>query len=533
MLLSCPKCGKEIDSANINIAKDIAFCASCGEVYNISKLSVESAPQEQSKETAAAPVKQSTTPPNVEVAEEKTYFNVILKAYDEDKKISVIKEVKEIADLNLKEGKNLVEGVPKLLKKGVSKEEAAQIRYRINAAGGIVEIQSTEAAVPQAKTRVCVKCGAQLKEGLKFCTKCGTPVGATADATKQMGSSGMADGVIYLDFADGVKKVMNNVKLYVKLLTKFKNDTKLDKLEVALESSDFETAQEEVRTIKGIANNLSLTELFKQSLELETQIKGKSVSPVQVKTVKSVLALTVQEVDMVITENENYYIAPAANAQQTNTQTNYVPPAQPNYTSSTNYSGNTSQNKTSSWGWLILVGAIIFAISYFSGKNKGVTAKTQAPIQNYQNNVAPSPSTPAPSSGGIASAPTLSAPAQSPAPAQTNKWEYLWETDDTRDAKSKVYTLCNRFKYYVAYPHGKTSFVQEYGKSWEFIYDIDSTYIEAYETNTEVYVFVFDKSSAWELVFTNSQSKKNTAIYFYDTRDKTGINMIIYDFFDW
>ena len=189
MLLSCPKCGKEIDSANINIAKDIAFCASCGEVYNISKLTVESTvestPQEQPTDTAAAPTEQAPTPPHVEAAEEKTELNVILKAYDEDKKISVIKEVREIFDLGLKEARDIVEGAPKLLKKGVSKKEAAQIRYRINTAGGIVEIQSTGAAVPRAKAGLCAKCGAQIKEGLKFCTKCGTPIGAVAASTAQ------------------------------------------------------------------------------------------------------------------------------------------------------------------------------------------------------------------------------------------------------------------------------------------------------------------------------------------------------------
>ena len=113
----------------------------------------------------------------------------------------------------------------------------------------------------------------------------------------------MADGVIYLDFADGVNRVMKNVKLYVRLLTKFRNDTKLDKLEAALAAGDFGTAQAEAHTVKGIAANLSLTELFKQSLELETQIKAKSVNPAQVETVKSVYAITVQEVDRVIAEN--------------------------------------------------------------------------------------------------------------------------------------------------------------------------------------------------------------------------------------
>jgi large subunit ribosomal protein L7/L12 len=74
-------------------------------------------------------------------AEEKTEFNVILKAYDEAKKIAVIKEVRAVTGLGLKEAKDLVEGAPKPLKEGASKEEAAKIKDAVTAAGGTVEIQ--------------------------------------------------------------------------------------------------------------------------------------------------------------------------------------------------------------------------------------------------------------------------------------------------------------------------------------------------------------------------------------------------------
>ena len=74
-------------------------------------------------------------------AEEKTEFNVILKAFDEAKKIAVIKEVRGVTGLGLKEPKDLVEGAPKPLKEGVSKDEAAKIKEVITAAGGTVEIQ--------------------------------------------------------------------------------------------------------------------------------------------------------------------------------------------------------------------------------------------------------------------------------------------------------------------------------------------------------------------------------------------------------
>ena len=111
----------------------------------------------------------------------------------------------------------------------------------------------------------------------------------------------MAD-IVYLDFAEGVKRVMNNSKLYVKLLAKFK-ETKLDDLEAALIAGEMEKAQAAAHTIKGVAANLSLTELFKQSLELETQIKAGNVDLKQMEAVKTVMAATLAEADKVIAAN--------------------------------------------------------------------------------------------------------------------------------------------------------------------------------------------------------------------------------------
>jgi len=73
--------------------------------------------------------------------EEQTEFTVILKAYEDTKKIAVIKEVRAVTGLGLKEAKDLVEGAPKPLKEAVSKEEAAKIKEQVTAAGGTVEIQ--------------------------------------------------------------------------------------------------------------------------------------------------------------------------------------------------------------------------------------------------------------------------------------------------------------------------------------------------------------------------------------------------------
>ena len=74
-------------------------------------------------------------------AEEKTEFNIILKAFDETKKIAVIKEVRAVTGLGLKEAKDLVEGAPKPLKENATKEEATKIKDAITAAGGTIEIQ--------------------------------------------------------------------------------------------------------------------------------------------------------------------------------------------------------------------------------------------------------------------------------------------------------------------------------------------------------------------------------------------------------
>jgi large subunit ribosomal protein L7/L12 len=75
-----------------------------------------------------------------EAAEEQTEFTVTLKAYDDTKKIAVIKAAREVTGLGLKEAKELVEGAPKTVKEGVSKEEAEKIKKSITEAGGTVEI---------------------------------------------------------------------------------------------------------------------------------------------------------------------------------------------------------------------------------------------------------------------------------------------------------------------------------------------------------------------------------------------------------
>jgi len=75
-----------------------------------------------------------------EAAEAKDDFDVVLTSFG-DKKIQVIKEIRAITGLGLKEAKELVEGVPKSIKEGVPKDEAAEIQKKIEEAGGQVDVK--------------------------------------------------------------------------------------------------------------------------------------------------------------------------------------------------------------------------------------------------------------------------------------------------------------------------------------------------------------------------------------------------------
>ena len=74
-------------------------------------------------------------------AEAKTSFDVVLVSAPADKKISVIKAVREVTSLGLKEAKALVEAVPKALKEGIEKDEAEEIKKKIEEAGGQADVK--------------------------------------------------------------------------------------------------------------------------------------------------------------------------------------------------------------------------------------------------------------------------------------------------------------------------------------------------------------------------------------------------------
>jgi large subunit ribosomal protein L7/L12 len=118
-------------------------------IANMSVLEVSElvkAMEEKFGVTAAAPVAMAAGAPAAggEAAaaeEEQTEFDVILKSFADGKKIPVIKEVRAITGLGLKEAKDLVEGGEKTLKEAVSKDEANSMKEKLEAAGAVVEIK--------------------------------------------------------------------------------------------------------------------------------------------------------------------------------------------------------------------------------------------------------------------------------------------------------------------------------------------------------------------------------------------------------
>ena len=112
-------------------------------IKNMSLLEAASLVKELEEElgvSAAAPVAVAAAPAAAAAAEEKTEFDAVLTSAGE-KKIQVIKVVREITGLGLKEAKDLVDGAPKNVKEGVSKEEAEEVKNKIEEVGGTVEVK--------------------------------------------------------------------------------------------------------------------------------------------------------------------------------------------------------------------------------------------------------------------------------------------------------------------------------------------------------------------------------------------------------
>ena len=112
-------------------------------IKNMSLLEAASLVKELEEElgvSAAAPVAVAAAPVAAAAAEEQTEFDAVLTGAGE-KKIQVIKVVREITGLGLKEAKDLVDGAPKNVKEGVSKDEAEEVKKKIEEVGGSVEVK--------------------------------------------------------------------------------------------------------------------------------------------------------------------------------------------------------------------------------------------------------------------------------------------------------------------------------------------------------------------------------------------------------
>ena len=117
-------------------------------IANMSVLEVSELVKEMEEKfgvSAAAPVAAVAAAPGAaaggEEEEEQTEFDVVLKGFNDGKKIPVIKQVRAITGLGLKEAKELVETGDKTLKEGVSKEDAEEMKSKIEEAGGVVEVK--------------------------------------------------------------------------------------------------------------------------------------------------------------------------------------------------------------------------------------------------------------------------------------------------------------------------------------------------------------------------------------------------------
>ena len=132
------------EQANVEVTQEMEQFISYVEKLSVLELSkLVKALEDRLGVSAAAPVAVAAAAPAAAAAapaEEKTEFDVILSDVGANK-IAVIKAVREIAGLGLKEAKELVEGAPKAVKEGASKEEADKIKEQLTAAGAKVEVK--------------------------------------------------------------------------------------------------------------------------------------------------------------------------------------------------------------------------------------------------------------------------------------------------------------------------------------------------------------------------------------------------------
>jgi len=131
------------EEAKVEVSKQMDEFISYVENLTVLELSkLVKALEERLGVSAAAPVAAAAAPVAAAAAavEEQTEFTVILKAFG-DNKVGVIKEVRAITGLGLKDAKDLVEAAPKAVKEGVNKEEAQKLKAQLEGAGAAVELK--------------------------------------------------------------------------------------------------------------------------------------------------------------------------------------------------------------------------------------------------------------------------------------------------------------------------------------------------------------------------------------------------------
>jgi two-component system sensor histidine kinase/response regulator len=110
------------------------------------------------------------------------------------------------------------------------------------------------------------------------------------------------EGVVFVDLDEGLNRVGGNVKLYVKLLNKFKDTVDVEGILAEVRAQDYEKAQISAHTLKGVAANLSLQELFSQAREIEARIKDKTATPEAAESLRLCYNETIQYLDKVIAQ---------------------------------------------------------------------------------------------------------------------------------------------------------------------------------------------------------------------------------------
>jgi HPt (histidine-containing phosphotransfer) domain-containing protein len=113
----------------------------------------------------------------------------------------------------------------------------------------------------------------------------------------------MEQRMIYFNQEEGLKRVVNNKKLYLRLLNSFKADESFTHLLDYIQAQDYEKAQSAAHTVKGISGNLSLTALYEQSITLESQLKSGSAEAAAVESITACYNETIKAVDEVIRVN--------------------------------------------------------------------------------------------------------------------------------------------------------------------------------------------------------------------------------------